>query len=584
MKFPSFTSARKVFFVLSFAAILAACDTGSGGGGGGSSSSSSSSSSQSSSGTTTATKSKTATFDASNPSIEIDSSIKTLTINGLSGQAGKAVYLAKVNNTSSDISSSNVRYVTSYTGITAPSYLSLDASPSRVAQTLSENDSSGCLLLGVDENATYDSSARSVSADATNYAVGDTKSITNPINTSSTMTIKLLKKTDHAYIWGSTSDGYTESNFTAADTFASKFEDIYLLDRTAFGEESDLMFNSSSATNPVSMSSISDTGTMINIVFFKMDDGYNGAFSTNDYYYNSTSNKGKYIYINSKAAMERQSQIILTMAHEFVHMIQANYKIINPVANGKSALSAPTAYGEMLAELAKDLVSNYFEIGDTDNANLRFKTFNLLYCTVGMTGIDSANYYYSTNFAFGAWLCRHYGGAKLAQTIIQNDSTGDDSIVSAVNSLNGTSYTMNQLIAQFVQAITMPNSSYTLKKSATSTISCTGLSSGTSYNYPQSAIDIFDISSVYGSEASSLTGTKKASLYGPLLFQANTQLSSSLYSPYSGLKSSHGVTLHKIGTVTSGASSATITFSDSGSSNLTMYVMVGDDRNIYTTK
>ncbi|MBR0033088.1 MAG: hypothetical protein IJP61_12510 [Treponema sp.] len=567
-------------FFLATILMTTSCSTGSGGGGGGSSSSSTTTTTTSS--TVTASESKTVTFDSSNPSIEVGTSVKKLTINGLSGQAGKAIYLAEVNNSSTDISLSNIRYVTAVSGITTPVYTSSDISAESTLFSDMQNGSLCSDVLDVDENAVSEPFSRTANYDSVvrTYNIGETKTIMNP-ESSASMTVKLLAKSGVAYVWGSTTDNYTESNFTKADLLCQRFSDVYVLDRTVFGSEPNVMFSSNSATSTVSIESISDTGTMVNIVLYKMSDTTMGLFSRNDFYNNSTSNKGKYFYLNSYQAQNATNEITLTMAHEFTHMIQFNQKIIGRVASGKTALSFPTAYVEMMADIAKDLVANYFEIGDTENAKTRFKTFNSSYFTVGMTGYDSSNYYYATNFAFGAWLCRNYGGARLAKEIMQNDSEGDDSIVAAVNSLNGTNYTMAQLIAQFVQAITASGSQYTLNKAVSASVVCPGtsLSSGADYNYTQSAINVFDLSSVYGSSVPT-NQYQRFSMNGPLLMPATSQMKS-FYNTFTSLKGSHGVSLHKIGTVSDGASSAVITFSETGSSSLTMYVIIGENRNIY---
>ncbi|MBQ5399653.1 MAG: hypothetical protein IIU15_00260, partial [Treponema sp.] len=60
---------------------------------------------------------------------------------------------------------------------------------------------------------------------------------------------------------------------------------------------------------------------------------------------------------------------------------------------------------------------------------------------------------YGTAYAFGAWLARNYGGAPLVQKMSTNAYVGIDSVVNAVNSVNHTNLTWNDLFKEYVQAV-----------------------------------------------------------------------------------------------------------------------------------
>ncbi|MCR5605460.1 MAG: hypothetical protein K6F69_01415, partial [Treponema sp.] len=112
---------------------------------------------------------------------------------------------------------------------------------------------------------------------------------------------------------------------------------------------------------------------------------------------------------------------------------------------------------------------------------------------------------YANAYAFGAWLCRNYGGAALVKKMLSNDYTNNECIVNAVNTLNSTSYTFDDLFAQFIKGC-LNDSSYTFNKNAAQTV--TFSSGSTTYTYPMSAINFWDTSSNSMYNLSTLTFTE----------------------------------------------------------------------------
>ncbi|MBQ5537399.1 MAG: hypothetical protein IIU02_05710, partial [Treponema sp.] len=195
--------------------------------------------------------------------------------------------------------------------------------------------------------------------------------------------------------------------------------------------------------------------------------------------------------------------------------------------------------------------------------------FNTYYILSGIREYltnDNAVVSYATSYTFGAFLARNYGGAALIKEISQNDKTDNKSIVAAVNKINSTSLTFDKIFQNFLLALT-GNTTYTLNKNAKQT-----LSSG-SYSYPMTAYDIFadkyspEIEELYKVVPSTLVASSTLGYNGkgPALFVNNAAID---------LRPQYGISLHTLGELSAGMNDLTLTFSDKGSADLYMYVIV----------
>ncbi len=571
--------------------------------------------------TTTASNAETWAYDESSPIYEISSDISSLTVSG--DLSGKSVYLVKANKTSSTISASNERTITKISNISASSGISdfsLEAEnedfrkrpkfrnfipPEDVGKTVfngrksnsqSRSISSGTstsMISTVEQiSAEVDSTTKSV------YVDNDTE-----LSTFTLKTATLRAKGEYCYVWvvddyymSESADG-SKVDSSTAETFALKFDEIYPAIRNVFGSESDCLINYDTSITSydasLSMESYSDTGTMVNIVIYdigadsELDSssqcGVVGYFYSKDYVYPSSSvsknsvinysNKGKYFYVDSSYAVSYFDTVISTLAHEFQHMINFNVKNIS------QNLSPSTSYNEMLSMLCEDMMQKMLGIDDDGSPKARLQGFNAYYFLSGLSEYNSscAVVSYADSYALGAWLSRQYGGAALVQAIMQNDSVDNDSIAAAVNSLNGTDYDFDDLFEQFLLAIT-GNETFTLEKDAEENLSYEN--GDEPYTYPMTAINLWneDYSitssglSDYSSVQSSLS-TAKYSSYdwcGPYLFSKSYSYA---------LRPDYGFTLHGIEEISSSSSDTdkierTYTFSESGSSGLTMYLII----------
>lgn len=150
----------------------------------------------------------------------------------------------------------------------------------------------------------------------------------------------------------------------------------------------------------------------------------------------TVSNVGEIFYIDAHFLHEYADFTYVTLAHEFQHMINFNRKN----ARLNIADDVPTWYNEMLSLMAEDALAPLLGIDSSSDAAPaeRMRLFNYYYPMGGLTywDPDYAGYYsYPFAYAFGAYLARNYGGARLLESLLANDSVGVDSVNSALSSV-----------------------------------------------------------------------------------------------------------------------------------------------------
>ena len=153
------------------------------------------------------------------------------------------------------------------------------------------------------------------------------------------------------------------------------------------------------------------------------------------------------------------SELISTLAHEFTHMI---YFYQKQILRGKTP---NTAINEMSAQCMEDLVANkiladgprgvYYgtqSAGNSGNNYGRLPDYNSnnYYTLLNWSNNNAeALINYSKTYALGAYLMRNYGGANLIRELIQNNFTGAESIVKAVNANGGAVSGYGDVLQQF---------------------------------------------------------------------------------------------------------------------------------------
>jgi len=173
------------------------------------------------------------------------------------------------------------------------------------------------------------------------------------------------------------------------------------------------------------------------------DGGIIGYFYSKDNYTDlSGSNQRVMFYIDSVMFANTdngdfwQKEVYSTLAHEFTHMIEFYQKFI------KLNTEHDPWIAEMLAESTEDLVATKIKhngprnvpytdgsAGDPDNVNGRYPLFNED-PTLSLTAWRNSSEEYSKVSAFGTFLTRNYGGAKVLHDIMYTAKEHEDLIES----------------------------------------------------------------------------------------------------------------------------------------------------------
>ena len=521
------------------------------------------------------TTDSTVFWDASQSDIfELSADVTTVNISNATSR--KTLYFVRRNTGSETISSTNIRTLTAASQRQADSDVSEDFLEFDEEIPNLQKGFAGCFIPEQIDLKNYASSARSASVSsetAISGKVGETKNIYVDNNTSiSTFVQKsatLRAAGTYCYVWVvddfySSTAGENKVDSAIAQEYADAFDKMYPMITNVFGKESDKICYYSKWRN---MEDYSSTGTKINIVVYDIGNDYSlpenqqcgivGYFYAKDYFYNYsekgvTSNNGKYFYIDSGYANSNFDTTISTLAHEFQHMVNYNQKTVL-----NDGLTSGLWYNEMLSMLCEDMMQEHLGIKDEDSPKARTTTFNAYYYYSGISEYNSKNQIcsYATAFSFGSFIARNFGGAELVQKISKNSLVDNDSITDAVNSLNGTNYTYDDLFEKYLLALS-GNSTYTHNKDADCTLKYnSGDYSSAPYEYPMTAYNIFD------SEYSFSVNEKK--YYGPAIFKYNAKSVE--------LRAENGILIHRIGTFS--GSSVSVSFS-SGTGAEKIYLII----------
>jgi hypothetical protein len=282
---------------------------------------------------------------------------------------------------------------------------------------------------------------------------------------------RLVKRGEFCYVWVSTgslgsppipqfanyddsSSTFTDNKIkdTQAEALAEKFDQIYPLETDLFGFE----YGGGQAGNGGI-----DQDSRIHILVYDImaDSGQGGTvgfFWGKDEYHDGTpalkglrSNEKEIFYIDSYWLDRRSEVAYTTLVHEFQHMIHFNKK--NRGLNKATA----TWYNEMLSMLAEDMISSHADIDIDPTASptqLRMPYFNRWYYEGGVTEWKDV-YSYSQVYAFGAYLARNYGGAKLIYEMARNNRIDIDSVDTALKTLTGGTVGFNKALEKFPETL-----------------------------------------------------------------------------------------------------------------------------------
>jgi hypothetical protein len=154
---------------------------------------------------------------------------------------------------------------------------------------------------------------------------------------------------------------------------------------------------------------------------------------------------------------EFASGLYSTLVHDFNHMLNFANKTL------KYGQEMDTWYTEMLSMLTEDFFDDELDVDYLNSVRSRLELFaesGYVFGFKNWADISSSDWIvsfnYSNAYAFGAYLARNYGGAELFHEIATNEYTNEESVVEAVNKLNGTNYTFEDLLKDFCLILLNP--------------------------------------------------------------------------------------------------------------------------------
>ena len=416
------------------------------------------------------TKEQKEVVKGSNSVITVNRDTKTLY---LSGVDGKTIYMARSNPSSKLIEKENTRCAIMMNADDLYVYRSINEEfqPFQDAQKKDPHEVIYENFLNALKSYTLKEIPGTDSRRLRNYSVGETESFyaemfkndgTSDIK--SNVEFRLIVSEDKYNIWVKTDDKYynqydsssssseNRAKFVAdAEKLGKKFINGYGLVSHIYGDVSDCIYTVSN-DNFVKygeMTSVSRTGDKINIMLYEMLDkgGLYGFVTPRDFFKDfKGSNEGRFIYMDSQTLVKEPMEAYLTSLHEFSHNISYTKKTL------EQGVSWTYWYGELLAMICEDMMQSYLGISDDDyDGELRntpkARLASANYCNLwlrGLTGADGGTY--SATFMVGAWLTRNFGGIKLVRELARNDSVDMESILKAIKTVTGKSYTAETLV------------------------------------------------------------------------------------------------------------------------------------------
>ena len=314
---------------------------------------------------------------------------------------------------------------------------------------------------------------------------------------------KLIISENGYNVWVNESDSYYTQHMNDflknAKALGQVFYNSYILVSNIYGSPANYLYKLEGGKYKKSqpMSSHSRAGEKINIMLSSLlNFNYYGYFNLADLCLDQNqSNQGRYVYIDSKTLYEDLLTAESTAMHEFSHVISRTKKTL------EQNLDWYYWYGEYLAMLCEDMMQEHLGIEQYVNEDKQ----NNLACSPkgrlskacymawenGLSGKDPITY--SAAFKLGAWCARKFGGIKFIKEVATNGYVNIDSILVAIKSACGKTYTAESLLQEFAGDQLWEESGRGMNRDATNNSFTCSYSGGT-YNYPLAAINLWDTS------------------------------------------------------------------------------------------
>ena len=329
-------------------------------------------------------------------------------------------------------------------------------------------------------NARYSRSGQSRSSvDFVEHSENDTKKfwIDDENGKFSQKSATLIAEGDYCYVWVASDVSSTNSTLendnkitkNQAKAVAQKFDQIYGPETTIFGDTyktfCEYYGDVDSLTDEYGLVPPEEKISILICDIFgdyssNQNSGVLGYFWMKDFYKDSVtktkglrSNETEIFYIDAHFLDAFTEMTYSTLAHEFQHML--NY-VNKDIYTGESP---STWYNEMLSMVCEDLLQSYIGIEDKDSPRARLPQFNYGYAFNGANEwFNDSNTInsYAHAYAFGAFVTRNYGGAKLVKSMMENEVVDLDSIIQAINEVNGINISKGNLLFEFARALCYP--------------------------------------------------------------------------------------------------------------------------------
>ncbi|MDR1230610.1 MAG: hypothetical protein LBK61_04325 [Spirochaetaceae bacterium] len=287
---------------------------------------------------------------------------------------------------------------------------------------------------------------RNVASDYVTAKVGETKEFEETNAT-------LIKIGEYCKIW--VGDGYFDEtssdtndnkvNQTQINDLAAKFDEIYDLETNLLGYEHGGGPDGNGGT---------DGDLRIQILVYKMGSGVLGSFYAADEL-EGYNNNAEIFYLNSRYLDQSPEDIYSTLIHEFNHMINFNVKCMEGQW-GYDNWNTGGWYTEMLSMLAEDVIGPLVGITSDNDAHVirsHIPTWLNTYADYSVMQWGDKYEYYPSNYAFGAYLVRNFGGPQLLSRIAKSPKGGRDSLDESLRALNGSNIDTEYALTRFAEVL-----------------------------------------------------------------------------------------------------------------------------------
>ena len=501
-------------------------------------------------------------YTGGNQAIEIPSTVKKLVIKS-DYFFTISTYFAKMNSSSNqNITNSETRYITSKS---SNSYLlnnQLEFNTPKIQNQSNQlnriiwhedQDELNRRLAELPKNPPIAPKNFSRSAGRSALSVGSTKNIVFGVANGyekRSATLRALGTNCLVWVIDSEYDDGTKTEInpykyittSKAKDMANKFDEIYEIIQYVYGVESDKIYKNNQIYD---MADICDSGTKVNIVLGDLDEDASdstnsyktGYFYSADYMSSPYSNYGKYIYIDSYVFNKWGNSAYETAAHEFQHMINFSNNYWNFWTNKEydKAEYSETWFNEMMSVLAEDILQSYFNTDDNESSKSRIKRqFTDSYANYGTTYWAGDLESYANVYAYGAFLARNFGGARLINLISTSQKHNEEAITEGLQKI-GYNETFESVWKKLPIAFIYKNEDLSLMKNAPTDFIFS--KNGKSYSYPMTSFpEDYLNARIYDSNKYNFTAIKEYKTRGFSMHRlestTNSKISVSLSKPY----------------------------------------------------